>query len=1171
MTSINFKQYSTQNSIVNQYDVVELVSALDKDEPFTYAQWLSNSSVLDKNDVLLRKSYDKYLKQWSEIKTRSMNQTSASVSELFSNFLKQLPTDITEDESRYINNIDYTDKYEIESAMRFFVQKIKSVTQEIAENRQYVSFQTTRNSVRGTHRGMSLLIKDYLVSLINDNDFVSDKVLTPAQKRTLIDTLNVSVSELYDTHTSGISNEKSDLNTIKNTVDQKIDYDPYIFIDEQQATLNLLNSYGTVLSNVTETALVTNTSDEISLNFTPGLDTVQELPQSEFVDYNKSTLNIESLKHVVPQLLSSRVDYLDTQVLSAVKTGELFDSRNNIDRLESKQYPMFDFFENTHVKREQHIGGFYKPNKLGLLKYYSFEFESQVLHEYLKQGELYVYPNLSDSGTNMTKLPVDYYENFSVIKNSTIESGRPGEIAYSISNVPRFNGYQSQEQTNVFSVEGISRKDDSFDFWTGDVDDIWANSDVFELETANIYNIKDRQDTMYANVGHMYRWKTDGHGNEFGVLKKIDPFPGLTLEDLKDPEPPVGCMILDGDLFKDGSTRQPVTYTTSVNETTTIGQSQFPNETFLFTRVNNGMFFSRVDCNFDEEVEQETVVVDLPKLRGNQVYCEWLDGYVVIYNGLYELTSTNNDQRFSPDPSVSKIWDGLAFDQVCVEIPRTSEFYKLENTFVYSAEDSQFVNTSVNDLDDFESLDIEQQQATPGDLVVRTADSGRIDSFNVVCDRLMIRYTQSAAEDIQNNLLDVDIIAGNVLVLKTENYYILDQIEYDYITNTIYSEETPIEISRNSDADNEYLLSDWFYNEHESYIVFAALKTVTDNITQDTRVEIHMHWLHTKDFTYTITAPNIEWYNEQEIVAQSMTDLSHPKLTYNTDLRKYYVTCTGYYSLVGGTNKTFAVLVSTLNSPASVRMTSTTIYTATKQAIDTIPGRTQAEREVVSSASLVMTETSHQTISGRKYYGVANYKNSVRNNLQLNISRLAPDKFINRVEVTFGDEPDGKPSYVATRKPVITYRNFENLVGNDTRDPRNYLINHTYTNTRNNTCTIRMYSLEHPTTPVTYRVIVYQQPADITSAFGRLDGVGDDVYRLSGGVQIEQMSVYVEPTGGENMFIMLKTTAPDYHIPVMLKLAEPVRQTITFQNKDKMTRMQQQVDDIRLRLAYNMQ
>lgn len=1162
MTSINYKNYNTSQSIVNQQDIVEITGAQDKNEPFTFLQWANLSNIPDKNSSVAKQLYNKYLTDWSEIKSGDLNRSSQSVTEMFSNFLKQLPADTTDDESRYINNIDYSDKYEVESAMKFFVSKLKKVSNEISDNRQSVAFQTTRNSIRGTRHGSALLIKDMLIRVLRDEDFISDKILSPADKQKIIDQIQVTVTELYDNKTTGTDNTSNDTNIIDQNIEQKIQYDPYIFIDTEAATVNLLNSYGTVLSDTTNT-VTTDSQNEISLNFTPGIDTVQNLPSSEFTDYNKTSLNIESMARIVPQLMSSRVDYVNTSNLSAAQTGQLFDSRDNLDRLNSTLQPSIDIFENTAVNRVTTIGNFYTPAKLGMLKYYSFDFTPEILNEHLEKDKIYVHTNLSDSGSNFNEIPVDYYEDFTMVKNSTVESGRPGEITHDLLKVPRFHNYQSKEQTNVFSQEGISRKDDSFDFWTGDIDDVWANRDVFELEAENIFNIESRQESMLANVGHMYKWKTDAHGNEFGVLKKIAPFSGLTLEDLKDPEPAAGCYIMDGDLFKDGSTREITTYEYSVNESAGNLFTALP-----FTLVASGMFFNRVDCIF-EEAEVESLVIDTPKLRGGQLYCVWLDGFVMQYNGLYELTSTNDDNNFADDPSVSKIWDGLDFNQVCLAAPRTDEFYKLESTRVHIGESDQYVHTQVENLDDFESLNLEDQQITPGRLVVRTADSGKIGDFGTVCNKIIDKYSPIAQHEINNELIDIDIVSGDVIIFETTNYYIVDRITYDYVSNEIVSEDTPAEISKHSDDYEEYVISDWFFNEAQNQILFSVLRTVRDSITQDSRIESVLYWIDTSDFTLQKTSPEIDWYNTQEIVSKSIHNIQKPKITYNTELDKYYILCTCNYSQVVNGPKSFAIFVCSVKSKGTSNITSATTYTATRLAIETGSNRTEQDQQVNDSESLILTETSNKTIDGAKYYGVVEYKNSVYNTLELDISRLAPGEFVTRVEVMF-DEEDNNTTQTNVHRPIITYENFENLVGNNTRDPRNYKLNHVYTNNKQRiVCKIQLYTLTEPSRPHVYKVLVEQKPTDITSSYGKIIGDGDVKLRSPQGVQITHVTTINEKTGGENLMLVLKTTSPDYTTTVLLKLAEPIRQTITYTATDIIKMTNKSIDDVRLRIKYD--
>ena len=1180
MTSLNYKNYNIDQSITNQQHAQEIVNAQDKDVPFNFQQWVNQTQLIDKSATDAKVLYDQYLNTWSQIKSGDMFTSDTSVTEMFSSFLKQLPVDMSDDESRYINNIDYSDRYEVETALKFFVTKLKTIAHQTAKNRQDVSFQTTRNSVRGSTRGVSLLIKDYIINLINDSEFISLKTLTQQEKDQLIDQLHVDVTELYDNKLTGLDSKDVTQYDIDMNVNTDIDYDSNLFTDYEQAVTNLLSSYGTVLARP-DAAFTTNTGDEISLNFTPDIETVADLPRSEFVDYNKTDLNLESVKKIVPQLLSSDMKYIDTKSDHMIK--DLFNGASNLNRLNMVGKPKLDMFENSHVYTRKQLGNFYTPAKLGVMKYYSFNFKPQLLDKLLERDRTYVFPALDTSATNSLDLPVDYYEDFTSVKNSTIESGHPGEISYSIDNVPRFNSYQSVEQTNTFSVHGISRKDDSFDFWTGEVDDIWANDDVYELEAANVYDIDGRQKTMYVNTGHLYNWKTDAYGNEYGVLKKLESFDGLTVDDLTAPDPAARCIVVDGDLFKDASTRQEPVYNNFINDSP-LGSdvNQYTPSGFYHQAVYNCMFFSRVDCVF-EEPELETVNVDAPsvRLRGDQIYCKWLDGYYHTFTGIYELESTNkqsNPGSFVDDPSVSKIWDCMEFKQTCIDAPITDVFYKLESSRVYSDMDNKYVDTQVQDLDDSPHIDIETQQVTPGSLVVRTADSGMINDYSVVCDTMMSRYTPEARSEIQTALLDVDIIAGDVLIIKTTNYYIIDRVKYDYDNNIITSEETPIEIHRSLRDTRQHLISDWFYNEHTSMLVFGAISTHVDQFTGDNVPEIKIYWLNIKSFTIRVTNQNIDWYNDQEIISRSISHINNFKIAYNSELGKYYLVTTCLLRQFTTGAETFCIFTGwTTSESADMNIT---LYTTETQAITTITNRDQ---EVVDSQTLILQENDTRIYNGEQYDGLVLYKNSVQNRLQLDISRLAPDNMVTRVEVMFGDElRDGditcmatgcnwNPTYVMDRKPVITYEDFDNLVGTDTRDPKNYLIEHVYTNNVDQmTCTVKLHTIESPDSPHTYTIHVSQQLTDITTAFGQIATSDASNHRRDNGVSIRDVDVFVDEFGAENMMLMLTTTSPSYTAPVILKLAEPIRVKNTYLPiGSKIVEQQNKLEDPRIEMTYS--
>ena len=179
------------------------------------------------------------------------------------------------------------------------------------------------------------------------------------------------------------------------------------------------------------------------------------------------------------------------------------------------------------------------------------------------------------------------------------------------------------------------------------------------------------------------------------------------------------------------------------------------------------------------------------------------------------------------------------------------------------------------------------------------------------------------------------------------------------------------------------------------------------------------------------------------------------------------------------------------------------------------------------------------------------FHNSINNKLQIDLSAFLSKKEVaTRVDVYYnydqcsGAASNQKPDTTRTRKPVQVYDDFTSMIGNDSRDPRNYIIEHVYNTTDTVTCRILVHTVEQTAAskdPHEILITVYGDSfADITSAFGKID---NDNNRMPGnGIKIHKAVAYTNEFGVEHILMMLRTVDPDYIAPVMLRLHEPVRE-----------------------------
>ena len=302
-----------------------------------------------------------------------------------------------------------------------------------------------------------------------------------------------------------------------------IQYDPYIFIDPEQAKQNVLDAHGL--------------SDQ----------SIDSLPLSAFVKHSRKAddLNIYTLKSAARNLMGNKLIYVSggettSQYTSGVLVQPDFPQRNLLNRYR----PAITISQtNNNITRSQ-LGGLKLPQNVAVLTYININPRPILLTERIEPGKLYILPDPSLYGNghgtdDMNRHALfDYEDNVSWIRSHPVVIGRSGGMSHT-SKLPLFYNYTSFEQSNTVPKYGLSKFTDNFDFFNGSTTgDQWSNSDIYNLPEANKFDINDRQDDLLVDIcDSPYQWKTDIYGNQF-MLYKVGP---------KAPKKTAGGSDTDGD------------------------------------------------------------------------------------------------------------------------------------------------------------------------------------------------------------------------------------------------------------------------------------------------------------------------------------------------------------------------------------------------------------------------------------------------------------------------------------------------------------------------------------------------------------------------------------------------------------------------------------------------
>ena len=507
------KQFTPNNSIV-----VNKNNTGDKQTPYTYSEWLFNvgENVTYDKDILHQ--YNLYVTKWYNTKEQPI-----TVKQRYITFLKNIALNFSSDEEkRFIQNIDYNNVFHLESTLPKFAEKLKQIALYYANARESVK-QTGKYNTLSTKKSIESYIFTKLTVLVEELLFKGNTKLLSEFTQ---DLASVTLLDLYETPLD------RDVETF--------DFDPALFYDEDVAVQNLLEECVPVLEISNDFQI--GISSEIEITD----ENISLLTPENFINYEKSknTLNIFSDREFVESISTYNVS-----ILSGGKITNLFEANNTLD-LYDRKLPNSAVKPNKTKRNKYQLGRLGVPDNLSILTYYSHNHEIQSVEggvdgTVLMSGEQFV------SGKELDKLnlTLQITEDLSWVKAPDGNERMSGQIINS-KMLPKFYGYRSTEEVQLHNNYGVSRSSDSLDFFTGEDHHTWANPDVFPIKGINTYQIDERQESLLVGDETVVQWQTDIYGNEYALFKKVEPRRGvgdyITGESSQTYAVAAGCQTYDG-------------------------------------------------------------------------------------------------------------------------------------------------------------------------------------------------------------------------------------------------------------------------------------------------------------------------------------------------------------------------------------------------------------------------------------------------------------------------------------------------------------------------------------------------------------------------------------------------------------------------------------------------
>ena len=446
---------------------------------------------------------------------------------------------------RYINNADLESKDDLEAIIPYIARSIKDSITSYTSTREDVKYQKIKYSLSGTKYGLEKIIKNIIYNILRSPDIQIryKSVFNTTSVKDIVTQLTVRINEYYDISQDYYDNDSVQSTTLRDRFQSQV-FNRDILHDLDNA-LTTLDSQKTTLSDDTETEIVTGALSPLLISDTISKKDPQ-YTQQDYINYNitdNDNTNYQTIKSLVESSIGCDQWKLAVDDTGSYNLSKIISHQDNQNHL-NIYYPTINYIpSDDHLIEQKELGIFGMPENVALQRYYSHDITPIVLTEKLTPSTVYILPDINVYGSIYNNTvsgfdnPIDHLEDLNWVKSGIYNYGKAGQILNS-KNHNKFFGYISTHETQNYHERGPSRSTDKYDFWTGDRDDIWAQSDVFPIE--NPYNIDyesriesmipitingDLASSLEANRHDtVTKYSVDIFGNEWFLLKQTDTY-----------------------------------------------------------------------------------------------------------------------------------------------------------------------------------------------------------------------------------------------------------------------------------------------------------------------------------------------------------------------------------------------------------------------------------------------------------------------------------------------------------------------------------------------------------------------------------------------------------------------------------------------------------------------
>ena len=504
-----------------------MITDLNTTNPLSFIEWKQyyNDNI---NATELSALYNEYLLEWKDNKLQNNFDKTSYTRDIYTEFLKNVSLEsLNNDIATFINNIDTDDIYELELAVHYFVEVIKNQLTNTKKLRDEVQFSVPKNKLKNSKHGITQYIKNYLIRLLSTKEIVKD---------------------VEDLNLDKISNNMEIV--FNNYIADEFIYDIHNF--DKDVILNLKNRVRKETKNVIQTLAVNINGKKLKVQ-TNSIEQPQSILtiNDPFTDYKRlparyfrgEVKTLENLiftleKNLIEKFISSDLYQLIgnstnadvKQIATAINPTANFNQRTSANKHKTPvNLKSVDIFPHQLSFNNTGTTNFCSKNLTFTINLSTFDNIDYIIPDpYKYEPGLQIIGYVKDAITgevlrNIKKkqrTPLLFTSKNTDLKNDVTKSA----VDIYDNKILRNYGYQSQENSNEYSLHGINKRQDNISFWTDDSTQLqWKNTDTYPITSLNQYPEEERLDDLLINNNTGIKLRSDIYGNEFFYIKPAYP------------------------------------------------------------------------------------------------------------------------------------------------------------------------------------------------------------------------------------------------------------------------------------------------------------------------------------------------------------------------------------------------------------------------------------------------------------------------------------------------------------------------------------------------------------------------------------------------------------------------------------------------------------------------